>query len=42
MTGHIIRPFIRMGEVRIILWHETLNETFQITTSRGIGIFHDY
>jgi len=41
VTGHIIRPFQRVPEIRIVFRDEPIQPSLEITPSGGIGVFHD-
>ena len=38
MSGHIIRPFCRMGIQGIVFRHQAVEPVYQMAACRGIGI----
>ena len=40
VTGHVVGTFIGMGEMGIIIRHQSIQEIFQIPPSGRVRIFH--
>ena len=42
MAGHIIGSFVGMGEMWVVFRNKTINEAFQVSARRRIGILHNH
>jgi hypothetical protein len=38
---HVIAPFRAVSEIVSVFWHQTIEKFLQVTSRRGIGIFHN-
>lgn len=41
MTRHVVRTFERVLEVRIVLWHESLQPSLKVAPRGVVRVFHD-
>lgn len=42
MAGHIVRPFVGVGEMSIVVGNQSIHKSLEIMAGTGIGVFHQY